>query len=92
LLLLVLRPSFPDFLCPAAAAAAATGKRKPDITLAQTKLGWNPTVALEEGLKLTVADFRARYEAGELLAKPPAAAAAADAAAAAGAGAAKTKK
>lgn len=33
-------------------------QRKPDITLAQTALGWNPTVDLEEGLKRTIAFFR----------------------------------
>lgn len=35
-------------------------RRKPDITRAQTWLGWQPTVPLQEGLKLTVEDFRAR--------------------------------
>jgi UDP-glucuronate decarboxylase len=35
-------------------------KRKPDITKAQTMLGWNPTVPLREGLKKTVEDFRNR--------------------------------
>jgi len=33
-------------------------QRKPDITLAQDKLGWKPQVALEEGLKETIAYFR----------------------------------
>jgi UDP-glucuronate decarboxylase len=34
-------------------------QRKPDITLAQTKLnGWTPQVPLEEGLKPTIAYFR----------------------------------
>jgi len=33
-------------------------QRKPDITLAQKELGWNPTVDLEEGLKRTIAFFR----------------------------------
>lgn len=28
-------------------------QRKPDISLAQAKLNWNPTVALDEGIKLT---------------------------------------
>jgi dTDP-glucose 4,6-dehydratase len=32
-------------------------QRKPDITKAQTLLGWNPVVGLEEGLKLTVEYF-----------------------------------
>jgi UDP-glucuronate decarboxylase len=33
-------------------------RRKPDITLAQEKLGWAPTVSLDEGLAPTVAYFR----------------------------------
>ncbi len=33
-------------------------QRKPDIGLAQAVLGWAPTVALEEGLRRTVAYFR----------------------------------
>ncbi|HXC68714.1 MAG TPA: UDP-glucuronic acid decarboxylase family protein [Pyrinomonadaceae bacterium] len=35
-------------------------QRKPDITKAQTLLGWNPTIPLREGLKRTVEDFRKR--------------------------------
>lgn len=35
-------------------------RRKPDITRAKTWLGWQPTVPLTEGLKLTVEDFRSR--------------------------------
>jgi UDP-glucuronate decarboxylase len=35
-------------------------QRKPDITRAQTALGWNPTIPLREGLKRTVDDFKAR--------------------------------
>ncbi len=35
-------------------------QRKPDITKAQTMLGWNPTIPLREGLKKTVEDFRKR--------------------------------
>ena len=35
-------------------------QRKPDITRAQTVLGWNPTIPLREGLKKTVEDFKAR--------------------------------
>ena len=37
-------------------------QRKPDISRAQTLLGWNPTIALSEGLEKTVADFKARVE------------------------------
>jgi UDP-glucuronate decarboxylase len=33
-------------------------QRKPVIDLAKEKLGWNPTVALEEGLKKTIEYFR----------------------------------
>ena len=34
-------------------------QRRPDITLAQTKLGWEPKVALREGLERTIEYFRA---------------------------------
>ena len=33
-------------------------KRKPDITLAESKLGWRPTVAFERGVELTIEHFR----------------------------------
>ncbi|HEY9298427.1 MAG TPA: UDP-glucuronic acid decarboxylase family protein, partial [Phormidium sp.] len=35
-------------------------QRKPDITKAKTWLGWEPTIPLQEGLKLTIEDFRDR--------------------------------
>ena len=35
-------------------------QRKPDISLAQTALGWEPTVRLEDGLKHTIEYFRQR--------------------------------
>jgi UDP-glucuronate decarboxylase len=35
-------------------------QRKPDITRAQSSLGWNPTIPLREGLKRTVEDFKKR--------------------------------
>ena len=35
-------------------------RRQPDIELAKTRLGWTPTVPLEEGLRLTIDDFRER--------------------------------
>lgn len=38
-------------------------RRQPDITKARTWLGWEPTVPLEEGLKLTIEDFRERLVA-----------------------------
>jgi UDP-glucuronate decarboxylase len=34
-------------------------RRRPDTTLAKAQLGWQPTVALEDGLKETIAYFRA---------------------------------
>jgi len=33
-------------------------QRQPDITLAQTQLGWSPAVALDQGLDATIAYFR----------------------------------
>ena len=33
-------------------------RRNPDITLAKSKLGWEPTVPLEEGLKRTIAYYQ----------------------------------
>ena len=35
-------------------------QRKPDITKAQTLLGWYPTIPLREGLERTIADFKER--------------------------------
>jgi UDP-glucuronate decarboxylase len=35
-------------------------QRQPDISRAQTLLGWNPTIPLREGLQKTVEDFRNR--------------------------------
>lgn len=37
-------------------------RRKPDISLAREKLGWEPTVKLEDGLRMMVDDFRERIE------------------------------
>ena len=37
-------------------------RRKPDITLAKKRLGWEPTVPLEEGLGRTIEHFRNRLE------------------------------
>jgi len=39
-------------------------QRKPDISRAQTLLGWNPTIPLSEGLLKTVADFKKRDNSG----------------------------
>ncbi|GAB4142362.1 MAG: SDR family oxidoreductase [Cyanobacteria bacterium J069] len=44
-------------------------RRQPDITRAKTHLGWQPTVPLAEGLKLTIEDFSARL--GDRVAKVP---------------------
>lgn len=35
-------------------------QRQPDITRAKTWLNWEPTIPLDEGLNLTIEDFRAR--------------------------------
>lgn len=40
-------------------------RRKPDITIAQEKLGWKPSVVLREGLQRTITDFDARMKRGE---------------------------
>ncbi|MBU6229768.1 MAG: SDR family oxidoreductase [Cyanobacteria bacterium REEB459] len=37
-------------------------RRKPDITRAKTFLQWSPTIPLQEGLALTIDDFRQRLE------------------------------
>jgi len=37
-------------------------QRQPDITLAKTHLGWEPKVALDDGLKETVAYFKKLFE------------------------------
>ncbi|MBW4669615.1 MAG: SDR family oxidoreductase [Cyanomargarita calcarea GSE-NOS-MK-12-04C] len=37
-------------------------RRQPDITKAKTLLNWEPTVPLEEGLKLTIEDFSNRIK------------------------------
>jgi len=38
-------------------------QRKPDITLAKEKLGWNPETGLKEGLLSTIKYFRDVLEA-----------------------------
>ena len=35
-------------------------QRKPDITLARTRLGWEPVVPLREGLAYMIDDFKTR--------------------------------
>ncbi len=37
-------------------------RRQPDITKAKTWLNWEPTIPLQEGLKLTIEDFRDRIQ------------------------------
>ncbi len=40
-------------------------QRKPDITRAQTLLGWNPTIPLREGLEKTVAYFKEHSDSNQ---------------------------
>jgi UDP-glucuronate decarboxylase len=47
-------------------------RRRPDITRAQQHLNWEPTVPLEEGLKLTIEDFRQRIESESAMTAVPA--------------------
>jgi UDP-glucuronate decarboxylase len=35
-------------------------QRKPDISRAQSWIGWNPTIELEQGLTLTIQEFKSR--------------------------------
>ena len=37
-------------------------QRQPDITLAQEKLGWNPRVSIDEGLRLTIEYFKTKLK------------------------------
>ncbi len=37
-------------------------QRKPDITLARTRLGWDPAISLREGLKKTIEWFKANLD------------------------------
>jgi UDP-glucuronate decarboxylase len=46
-------------------------QRQPDISRAQTVLGWNPTIPLTEGLEKTVADFRRRVDSKQQSAVSP---------------------
>ena len=43
-------------------------RRRPDITKAKNLLNWEPTVPLQEGLKLTIEDFRQRVKTEKRLA------------------------
>ncbi|MEM1367007.1 MAG: UDP-glucuronic acid decarboxylase family protein [Cyanobacteria bacterium P01_H01_bin.15] len=45
-------------------------KRRPDITRAKTHLNWEPTIPLQEGLALTIADFRSRMEKSQPVTAP----------------------
>ena len=40
-------------------------QRQPDITKAKNLLGWEPKINLDEGLKMTIEDFRSRVEANK---------------------------
>ena len=44
--------------------------RQPDITLARTRLGWEPTVSLSEGLAKTIAYFRSAVAEQGALGRP----------------------
>jgi UDP-glucuronate decarboxylase len=47
-------------------------QRQPDISLAKDKLGWEPRVALEEGLRKTIEYFDGQLKRGFALEhKPP---------------------
>lgn len=37
-------------------------RRRPDITKAQSLLNWEPTIPLQDGLKLMIEDFRQRFQ------------------------------
>ncbi|HET8649947.1 MAG TPA: UDP-glucuronic acid decarboxylase family protein [Gemmatimonadales bacterium] len=45
-------------------------QRQPDITRARTRLGWQPTVPLEAGLRLTIEDFQRRFSYSENASRP----------------------
>ncbi len=45
-------------------------QRRPDITKARMLLGWEPKIALEEGLRLSLDYFRAAVSAAEAAASP----------------------
>jgi UDP-glucuronate decarboxylase len=40
-------------------------QRRPEVDLAAKRLGWRPTIGLEEGLHTTIADFRLRLAQGD---------------------------
>ncbi len=40
-------------------------RRRPDISLAEEKLGWSPSVSTREGIARTIKDFEERLERGE---------------------------
>ncbi len=40
-------------------------RRQPDITRAKELLGWEPTIPLQEGLEMTINDFRARVTSNQ---------------------------
>lgn len=41
-------------------------RRRPDITKARQLLGWQPTVPVSEGLRMTIEDFRTRVNVSDL--------------------------
>ena len=40
-------------------------QRRPDISLAREKLGWEPRVTLQDGLKKTIAYFEEQLRTGQ---------------------------
>jgi nucleoside-diphosphate-sugar epimerase len=40
-------------------------QRRPDLTVARSVLGWSPSIPLDEGLRRTIEDFRARRARSE---------------------------
>lgn len=42
-------------------------QRKPDISLAKEKLDWEPDIALKEGLRHTIAHFKAYFDETPML-------------------------
>ena len=38
-------------------------RRKPDISLAKSELGWSPEISVDDGLKMTIEDFSKRVRA-----------------------------
>jgi UDP-glucuronate decarboxylase len=50
-------------------------RRRPDITLARSILGWAPRISLDDGLAMTIEDFRSRMGSSRAEQHPPSSAA-----------------